>query len=238
MDIAIRFDGVAKRYGRQTVLGGVSFTVRQGEFFGLVGVNGAGKTTLIKALLDLTQIDSGTIEIFGVTHQRAEARAPLAFLPERFSPPYYATGEDFLRFMAGMHGNSASASEHQRILAALDLDGAALTKPTRALSKGMAQKLGLAATLLSAKPLFVLDEPMSGLDPKARALLKQHLLGLRNNNQQTIFFSTHLLSDVESLCDRIVILHGGVPRFIGTPTECCAEFGAGDLEQAYLRCVA
>jgi ABC-2 type transport system ATP-binding protein len=237
MDCAIRFTDVAKSYGRQRVLGGVSFEVQAGEFLGLVGVNGAGKTTLIKGLLDLSEIDAGRIEIFGVPHHRPASRAPLAFLPERFAPPYYARGEDFLRFMAQMHAAAIPNGGRERVLKALDLDPAALAKPVRALSKGMSQKLGLAATLLSGRPLYVLDEPMSGLDPKARALLKEYLLHLRSGRNQTVFFSTHLLSDVESLCDRIIILHDGVPRFIGTPQECCATFGTADLEAAYLRCV-
>ncbi len=238
MDCAIRFANVEKRYGRQQVLGGVSFEIGAGEFIGLVGVNGAGKTTLIKGLLDLCDIDGGVIEIFGVPHRRPNARARLAFLPERFSPPYYATGCEFLAFMTQMYSAPATTASLREILAAVDLDAEALNKPTRDLSKGMAQKLGLAAILSSGRPLFVLDEPMSGLDPRARALLKERLLALRESGTQTVFFSTHLLSDVEALCHRIVILHGGLPRFIGNPAECCAAFGAPDLEQAYLRCVA
>jgi ABC-2 type transport system ATP-binding protein len=238
MPEAIRFEGVERSYGRQRVLTGVTFNVRAGEYIGLVGVNGAGKTTLIKGMLDLGEVDRGHIEIFGVSHRDWQARRQLAYLPEQFSPPYYARGEDFLRFMAAMHERPYAESERDAVLAALDLDPAALAKPVRTLSKGMSQKLGLAATLLSGRPLFVLDEPMSGLDPKSRALFKQHLLALRRDQGQAIFFSTHLLSDVESLCDRIVILHGGVPRFVGTPHECCTSFGAADLEQAYLRCVA
>ncbi len=237
MPEAIRFEGVERSYGRQRVLTGVTFNVRAGEYVGLVGVNGAGKTTLIKGMLDLGEIDRGHIEIFGVSHRDWRARGRLAFLPEQFSPPYYARGEDFLRFMAAMHERPYAGSERDAVLAALDLDPAALAKPVRTLSKGMSQKLGLAATLLSGRPLFVLDEPMSGLDPKARALFKQHLLERRQRQGQAIFFSTHLLSDVESLCDRIVILHGGAPRFVGTPHDCCTNFGVADLEQAYLRCV-
>ncbi len=237
MPEAIRFEGVERSYGRQRVLTGVSFNVRAGEYVGLVGVNGAGKTTLIKGMLDLGEIDRGQIEIFGVSHRDWRARNRLAYLPEQFSPPYYARGEDFLRFMAAMHERSYAGIERDAVLAALDLDPAALSKPVRTLSKGMSQKLGLAATLLSGRPLYVFDEPMSGLDPKARALFRQHLLERRQRQGQAIFFSTHLLSDVESLCDRIVILHSGVPRFVGTPQECCANFGVADLELAYLRCV-
>jgi ABC-2 type transport system ATP-binding protein len=100
----------------------------------------------------------------------------------------------------------------------------------------MAQKLGLATCLMSEKDLMVLDEPMSGLDPKARAYLKQHLLELKQGGK-TVFFSTHMLADIEVLCDRIAILHDGSIRFSGTTEECTEMFQANDLEQAYLTCV-
>ena len=122
------------------------------------------------------------------------------------------------------------------MLKTLDLDPSALTKIVRNLSQGMAQKLGLVACLLSNTDLYVLDEPMNGLDPKARALLKRHLLTLKAQGK-TLFFSTHLLSDVESLCDRVAILSGGTIPFFGTPGECRARFGGANLEQAYLRCL-
>jgi ABC-2 type transport system ATP-binding protein len=101
----------------------------------------------------------------------------------------------------------------------------------------MAQKLGLAATFQSRKTLFLLDEPLSGLDPKARAVLKNHFNRLRSMGR-TLFFSTHLLADVDDLCDRIGILHGGVLQFVGSPQACCERFNASNLEQAFLRCIA
>jgi ABC-2 type transport system ATP-binding protein len=100
----------------------------------------------------------------------------------------------------------------------------------------MAQKLGLAATLLSRKDLFVLDEPMNGLDPKTRTRFKRYLLGLKGQGQ-TLFFSTHLLLDVEALCDHIAILDDGKLCFVGSPRDYSAQFGNGDLEQAYLKLV-
>ncbi len=234
MPPALRFQAVRKSYGRLRVLQDVDLEVASGGFCGLVGVNGAGKTTLIKNLLDLCAIDGGRIEIFGIPHRQTAARSQLA---ERFLPPHYTTGRDFLTIMRTLHAARYDAGRLEAVLAGLDFEPAALEKPVRALSKGMAQKLGLAATLLSGKPLFVLDEPMSGLDPKARALLKKYLLGLRGRGQ-TLFFSTHLLSDVEALCDCIAILHGGVLRYVGHPAECCGKFAAPTLEEAYLRCVA
>lgn len=233
---AIRFDNVIKRYANKEVLNGVSVEIRRGECFGLVGMNGAGKTTLIKCLLDFCAPDGGHIDIFGVSNRLTRARTPLAFLPDRVAPPYYLNGADFLKYMLTLQGIAYRAREVAALLAALDLDAAALAMPVRQYSKGMTQKLGLAACFLANKDLYVLDEPMSGLDPKARALLKAYLQQLRARGA-TLFFSLHALADVEELCDRMAILHGGRLRFVGTPAECRRQFQAGSLEQAYLTCI-
>jgi len=232
----IRIRDVRKRYGARTVLDGVTLDVAAGECFGLVGVNGAGKTTLLKCLLDFARADAGTLTLFGCSSLAPEARSQLAFLPERFVPPYYLSGTDFLDYMGRLHGVPRNPVQRLQLLKAVDLDAVALERPVRQLSKGMAQKLGLLACLQSDKPLLVLDEPMSGLDPKARAAVKNHLLELRDSGR-TLFFSTHLLNDAEVLCDRLAILHGGAVAFAGSPAQCCQHFAAPDLETAYLRCV-
>lgn len=235
--VAIRISSVAKRYARLQVLDGMDLDIRRGEFFGLVGVNGAGKTTCIKCLLDFTSIDSGGFEIFGTHHRETRARERLAFLPERFLPPYYLSGRDFLDYMGRLHGCIAGEEARREMCAKLDLDPEALAKPVREYSKGMAQKLGLVACFLSGKDLFVLDEPMSGLDPKARLLVKRHLQACRSEGR-TIFFSTHMLSDVDELCDRMGILHAGKLRFVGSPLECRNTYSSGTLEEAYLNCIS
>jgi len=235
-DIALRFAEVEKRYPRQRVLADFSLEVEAGESFGLVGVNGAGKTTCIKALLDFCEIERGRIEIFGVRSGEPRARARLAYLPERFLPPYYLRGRDFLAYMGRLYGHRPSQAELLTILAALDLEAAALDKPVRAYSKGMAQKLGLAACLLSRRELAVLDEPLSGLDPKARLLVKRQLQAWRESGR-TLFFSTHLLGDVAQLCDRVGVLHEGRMRFVGTPRALCERYQDADLESAYLACI-
>lgn len=235
---ALRFMHVAKRYGNSSALVDFSLDVAPGEFFGLVGVNGAGKTTLLKCLLDFCSIDAGAIEIFGVPHRRTRSRSRLAFLPERFSPPYYLTGRDFLRYMARLHGYPYDEEATRRVFEGLDLEIAALDKAARSYSKGMTQKLGLAACLLSAKDLQILDEPASGLDPKARALFKRQVAGLRNG-QRTVFFSSHALGDVEQLCDRLGVVHEGRLRFVGAPADFKRAYGGTpDLEQAFLACIA
>ena len=235
-EIALRFSGVAKNYGRAAALHDVSFEVASGEFFGLVGVNGAGKTTLLKCLLDLCDTDGGRIEIFGTSHRLTAARRRLAFLPERFNPPYYLTGEDFIRYVLAMQSTTYDPRAAELLLHALDLDLAALRLPVRAYSKGMTQKLGLAACFLSGKDLYVLDEPTSGLDPKARALLKLRLRELKQR-ARTVFFTSHALADVAEVCDRLAVMHAGSLRFAGTPAALCRQFATSDLEQAFLRCI-
>src|SRR4051812_42480706 len=182
-EIALQFKGVVKNFGRAQALRGVSFQVASGEFFGVVGVNGAGKTTLLKCLLDFCDLSSGAIEIFGTPHYLTVARRRLAFLPERFNPPYYLTGEDFIRYVVGMQSTPYNRCEAERMLRAFDLDLSALKLPVRAYSKGMTQKLGLAACLLSRKDLYILDEPASGLDPKAHSLLKAQLMELKRQGR-------------------------------------------------------
>lgn len=233
MTSALKFININKSYADQHVLKDLSLNITQGKFVGLIGENGTGKTTLIKCLLDFCELQSGEIEIFGESHLKTEARSQLAFLPERFVPPYFATGIDFLRHMMRMHQVNFDEDVLQEVIAALDLAADALTKPVRALSKGMAQKLGLAATLMSNKDLLVLDEPMSGLDPKARALFKRYLLEQKAKGK-TLFFSTHLLADVEALCDEMVILHEGQVQFVGSPQACCEHYDVETLEEAYI----
>jgi len=235
-EIALRFSGIAKSYGRAGVLHDVSFEVARGEFFGLVGVNGAGKTTLLKCMLDFCNTDRGSIEIFDTPHRLTAARSRLAFLPERFNPPYYLTGEDFIKYVLEMQATGYDRSAAERMLRALDLDLAALSLPVRAYSKGMTQKLGLAACFLSGKDLYVLDEPTSGLDPKARALLKSHLRELKQRSR-TVFFTSHALADVAEVCDRMAVMHAGRLRFAGTPAQLCRQFATGDLEQAFIHCI-
>lgn len=236
-DTAFHFANLTKRYGKTPVLKGIDLDLKRGEFFGLVGMNGAGKTTLIKCLLDFCDIDGGNIEILGIDHRHTAARENLAFLPERFMPPYYLTGSDFLRYMTKLNRRPYDPAAVEQTLHALDLDLSALSRPVRAYSKGMTQKLGLAACFLSNKALYLLDEPMSGLDPKARALLKRHLHHLHEGGA-TLFFSSHSLADVEEICDRMAILHEGTLNFVGTPAECRSRYQADTLEQAYLNCIA
>jgi ABC-2 type transport system ATP-binding protein len=235
-DAALEFRALTKSFGHHKALDRFDLKVPRGHLFGLVGQNGAGKTTLIKCLLDFCEPDSGEITISGVSSRATAARRDLAFLPERFTPPHYLTGRDFLRYMGELHGRRYDERRTLEVFARLDLEPNALMRAVRTYSKGMTQKLGLCACLLSEKSLQVLDEPMSGLDPKARALLKRELRSL-NEQGCTVFFSSHALADVEELCDRVAIVDGGRLRFTGSPRELTAHYACENIEEAFLACI-
>jgi len=232
---AVRVAGLVKRFGRREALGGIDLEVAPGEAFGLVGANGAGKTTLIKCMLDFCAADAGSVEVFGVASGEPKARARLAYVPERFLPPHYLRGREFLQLTAALGGGAYSESGARALLAELQLEAESLERPVRELSKGMTQKLGLAGGFLLARDLYLLDEPMSGLDPESRVAVKGVLARLTREGR-TLFFTSHVLADVEELCSSIAVLARGRLHFRGTPAELCARYGESSLERAFIRC--
>lgn len=233
---ALRIAALAKRYKKFEALSHVDLDVAAGEAFGLVGANGAGKTTLIKCLLDLTARDSGTIEIFGVPAQQAASRRRLSYLPERFNPPHYLRAREFLAMMLELAGERYDEGSVSRLLEELQLERDALGQQVRTLSKGMTQKLGLAGALAVPRELYVLDEPMSGLDPASRVAVKSLLARLAAEGR-TLFFTSHVLADVEELCSAIAVLERGRVRWRGTPTGLCERYAEPNLERAFLKCI-
>lgn len=233
---AVRIAALRKRYGKLLALDNVALVVPPGEAFGLVGGNGAGKTTLIKCLLDLCAYESGSVEIFGVAARRPDSRRRLAYVPERFMPPYYLRCREFLEMLVRSSELRYDAARAASMLGELELDAAVLERPVRSLSKGMTQKLGLAACFLLERDLYVLDEPMSGLDPAARVAVKSVLRRLAAEGR-TLFFTSHVLGDVEELCSSIAVLEKGSLRFRGPPAALCAQYAETRLEQAFMRCI-
>ena len=227
---------VVKSYAKKRVLDGIDLQVQAGEFFGLVGMNGSGKSTLIKSILDLVGIDSGMIKINNKSHRLVHSRDEVAYLPDRFSPPVHLRGQDFIQYMLRLHGRRHAEQQIDRVLDGLELDKAVMQESVNKLSKGMTQKLGLASCLLSGKKLLILDEPMSGLDPRARVLFKKQLAALKQEGV-TVFFSSHVLADVEEMADTMAVLHNSQIYFSGTPDEFKQSYSGDNVEQAYMNCI-
>ncbi|HSG27396.1 MAG TPA: ABC transporter ATP-binding protein [Candidatus Krumholzibacterium sp.] len=192
------------------VLHGVSFDARGGEILGFLGSNGAGKTTTIKIILGLIRPDAGEVRIFGRDAGDRKALARLGYLPEN---PYFfphLTMREFLVYCGSMSGmdRKALSSRCDEVISLTDMSEAA-DRRLKGFSKGMLQRAGLAQAILHDPDLLILDEPFSGLDPLGRKLVREILLELRSRGK-TIFFSSHILPDMEALCDRTVIIRGGV----------------------------
>jgi len=235
----LRVENLKKSYKRgfiprrNEVLKGVSFSVPAGSITGFLGGNGAGKTTTMRCLLGLDYPDSGVAEFFGKP-LNSESKRRLGFLPER---PYFyehLTGVEFLKFYAHLTSSWKRNVLQDRILALLkrvDLLHAK-DRPLRAYSKGMLQKIGLAQALIHEPELIILDEPMSGLDPDGRLALSEIILETAQKGP-AIFFSSHLLHDMERLCERLVVLKDGVCIYEGG-TEALLDKSGVELEIWYL----
>ncbi|NER80515.1 MAG: ABC transporter ATP-binding protein [Leptolyngbya sp. SIO1D8] len=222
-----------------TSLRGCSLTVYQGETFGLLGPNGAGKTTLLKILLGIVRPTSGRARLLDHPSGDRAVRHRIGYLPE--NPYFYdhLTAQEFLQYTAGLFG-LPTAEQRRRIPELLELVGLAPTtirrKPLKKYSKGMLQRIGLAQALINDPDVVFLDEPMSGLDPMGRYRVREVILSLKEQGK-TIFFNSHVLSDVEIICDRVALLDqgellcaGSLDELLGTSTHYAVQGHGGSLE--------
>jgi ABC-2 type transport system ATP-binding protein len=215
-DIAIRAKGLTKRYGSVVALDHLDLEVKKGEILGYLGPNGAGKTTTIRSILGLIKPSSGTAEIFGLDSQRdkVQAHKRLAYVPGEsiFWPSL--TGAETLHLLSKVQGQVDRKYQNE-LIKRFKFEP---NKKVRTYSKGNRQKINLIAALSTRAELLIMDEPTSGLDPIMEQAFKQSILEAKANNQ-TVFLSSHILEEVEALCDRVAILRSGKLVELGTLAE-------------------
>jgi ABC-2 type transport system ATP-binding protein len=208
---AIETHGLTKYYGRVVGLEHLSLEVAQGEVFGFLGANGAGKTTTIRILLDLVRPTSGTASILGFDchRQGLEARRRIGYLPGEM--PFYPelTGASYLRFLASISDTRPSPARIEFLLRRFDVSDLDLKRRMRDYSHGMKRKLGLIQALMTEAPVLILDEPTSGLDPLMIEAFSETVDELARSSGTTVFLSSHILSEVDRICQRIGLVRGG-----------------------------
>lgn len=205
----ILFENVTKKYGHLVAVDGVSYTVDKGESFALLGPNGAGKTTLVRMLLGFSRCSAGSIAIDGLPAGRSESRRKVGYLAELHRIPPYLSGAEYLMRHAAFCGLSGSRATKAvgEILERVGMNGSEKKKASQ-YSKGMTQRIGLGAALLGDPELLVLDEPVSGLDPLGMRDVRVILEEFKKRGG-TLILNSHLLSEVERLCDTVAIMNQG-----------------------------
>jgi ABC-2 type transport system ATP-binding protein len=214
---ALAVRGLAKRYGSVEALKGVDLDVGEGELFGLLGPNGAGKSTLVKIAVGLVRASGGTAEVAGARAGSRAARASLGYLAELFRFPGWYTADEVLELHQRLAGSRGGAAERARLLELVALADAAKRR-VDGMSKGMQQRLGVAQALVGEPRILLLDEPTSALDPVGRRTVRLLLEELRARGV-SVLLNSHLLSEIELVCDRVAILLAGEVVAAGTPAE-------------------
>jgi ABC-2 type transport system ATP-binding protein len=205
----IELNAATKQYGSLTAVDNVSFSVKTGEYFALLGPNGAGKTTIVKMLLDFARPTSGSLSINGLSSALAACRTAVGCLGENHHIPPYLSGWQYLQRCAQLldMGRSDAIDQCRRIVELIGMQGREHTK-VNTYSKGMVQRFGLGAALIGKPKLLILDEPTSGLDPIGIREIRLLLEPLKHQGM-TIFLNSHMLSEVEKICDTVAIIHRG-----------------------------
>ena len=214
---ALACHGLSKRYGAAVALDGVDLRVERGELVGLLGLNGAGKSTLVKIACGLVRADAGTAEVCGEPAGSARARASIGYLAELFRFPGWLRADELLELHQRLSGSAGGGAERGRLLELVGLADARATR-VEEMSKGMQQRLGIAQALVGSPSLLLLDEPTSALDPVGRRIVRELLLELRGQGV-AVLLNSHLLSEIELVCDRVAILLAGAVVSHGRPAE-------------------
>lgn len=233
-DLRVEFPGRELRERPKLAVDGLNLQVRPGEVFGFLGPNGAGKTTTMNVLLGFVNATSGSASIFGVDVRQPIARQRIGYLPELTYYYKFLNAEELLRFYARIFRIPRGEREKRidAVLQLVELD-AARKRLIKTYSKGMQQRVGLAQALINDPDLLILDEPTSGLDPLGRMKVRQIIQRLQERGK-TIFFSSHELGEVETVCDRVAILHQGRLQVEGRVNDLIQQYQA-NLEHVFLK---
>jgi ABC-type multidrug transport system ATPase subunit len=237
MSLALSLSNISYSVSGLQILKALNLEVSARQYYAIAGVNGAGKSTLIKLVLDLIRPQSGgKIRVFDLDNSDPHCREKLAYLPEKFDVKKNISGRQYLDFISAVYHQKPDSRNIADLAERLDFPLDRLDSRVGGYSKGMVQKLGLLSCFMLDRPLIILDEPLSGLDPRARYHFKELMQSLKSR-EHTVLYSTHLLADAEDLCDRFGILHDGEMKYQGTPQECMQRYQADSLEKAYIKCI-
>jgi ABC-2 type transport system ATP-binding protein len=234
--LRVEFTNREFRKSIKVALSGLDLEVNAGEVFGFLGPNGAGKTTAINVLLGFVPPKSGAAYLFGIDVRQPIARQRIGYLPEMTYYYKFLTAEELLRFYAKIFGLPRNEADKRidQLLKLVELEQSR-KRPIKNYSKGMQQRVGLAQALINDPDLLILDEPTSGLDPLGRMKVREIIHRLKNEGK-TVFFSSHELGEVETVCDRVAIIHQGELKTVGRVTD-IVEKHHGNLEKAFLEIV-
>jgi len=235
-NLTVRYPARGTRQPDRAAVMGLNLLIRSGEVFGFLGPNGAGKTSTMNVLLGFINATGGEARLFGTNVREPIARQRIGYLPELTYYYKFLTAEELLRFYARIFGLPRAEAE-RRIDAVLKLVELveARKRPIKTYSKGMQQRVGLAQALINNPDLLILDEPTSGLDPIGRMKVRQIIQRLKNEGR-TVFFSSHELGEVETVCDRVAILNQGKLEVEGSVSELASQYQC-NLEQLFLRVI-
>ncbi|HEU6449585.1 MAG TPA: ABC transporter ATP-binding protein [Verrucomicrobiae bacterium] len=233
--LRVEFKNRELRQQKKIALHGLDLEVNTGEVFGFLGPNGAGKTTTMNVLLGFVPPTSGTAYLFGIDVREPIARQRIGYLPELTYYYKFLTAEEILRFYAKIFKipRAETGKRIDQLLKLVELEHAR-KRPIKSYSKGMQQRVGLAQALINNPDLLILDEPTSGLDPLGRMKVREIIQRLKNEGK-TVFFSSHELGEVETVCDRVAIIHQGELKNVGRVQQIME--GYANLEKAFLNIV-